>query len=1051
MPRKKCAKVRTWNADRGFGFLQDEHHGDQFIHITQVHGGKIQEGDWVQYATRPSRRKPGKLEAVKVVPFSTADVKQLSAIVRDSLTESSTGDVLPSYGIEALLMLPEKDQIDAVSGIVRDVTRSSWAALHQQFRRGGFRMSLASSVLLAEIKAHDSFLNSKVHVQLWAEGEDVQMPSQAMLVSMLTDLHLNIDLATNSFSRFDNGLLERFKIMKLIPSPAFEVVMEEVGAFRLELDRITWVKELDSFSRELIDGDQRKNYCEQTCDGICTHVLSDLERVMVALEDQVISPDWQEFVAVWRELTPQLKSRFFQLDSFKDGVDCDVLVGLLERDGPTTELIADWEYRIKQSDLVQELFENQVKGDSADLLLDFWGRGLIVDLPLRSFLVALGESAANQLDVLKRNVARLEYRKWFAPIQERLDKLKVVDTPEQLAYIEECIELVRELSGFSVSANVPYHPAIADRDKIANWARTENVDWVGVDLYRRAAPFLSVKLHVAVARKFFLHVRNGQVQAKGGEFFDFVEVGCSDAVPFAERVTWKVIRKLARYGKWPVFEEVLSEYSRNRRGWPVRDGDFWPLFDECSGRTVLKFPRKLEDSDWLSLPHVDVLNEKGIFINSRYQDNQTIRTIPGTRWVKDEKRWRTDHSNRDEAIRVARSLGYYIKDSGSFWFNNNHLIQFKTSDERIKTGSHCLRCEGRKSLKADLGYDFRWCRNEKCFATTLQMRNNWESATLRDFLETLSVDMSERDRNGEVVELAAYSRFMGGINRFISLYERLECGWRSGSSCTEKVWLVPVQRVDAGFVFQACSPPDFSQAKNVFLSKRKADEFGIQLEELMTWERAKELGVPYRQFRLETRIDLSGFEFKPLVLSNGEPWRNSREEPWFGMYRREGGKGCSKLLTPHVESKFAHYRLTHFTCSNEACDKHREEIYLHHCLQCGLDSVIDSRESAKCPNGWYICKRCYACCSDMAVNKRSKNLKTVGMLESSSRIEGYGHMEKNEWYCHCCGTQMEPEELTDKRSWRRDEFSRKYRCQWCRTEVQLKSNGTNKFGFGRDQ
>lgn len=122
-------------------------------------------------------------------------------------------------------------------------------------------------------------------------------------------------------------------------------------------------------------------------------------------------------------------------------------------------------------------------------------------------------------------------------------------------------------------------------------------------------------------------------------------------------------------------------------------------------------------------------------------------------------------------------------------------------------------------------------------------------------------------------------------------------------------------------------------------------------------------------------------------------------------------KGCTQMLRPHGQSRYAHYRTTKFSCDNTGCSNSEVEVYLHHCSGCG--SVIDGRFSAKCPNGWVICRSCHSCCSDMVMQKRQENLRHVGVTNVAERVEGYGHKEKGEYYCPCCGGLMETKQGGD--------------------------------------
>ena len=113
---------------------------------------------------------------------------------------------------------------------------------------------------------------------------------------------------------------------------------------------------------------------------------------------------------------------------------------------------------------------------------------------------------------------------------------------------------------------------------------------------------------------------------------------------------------------------------------------------------------------------------------------------------------------------------------------------------------------------------------------------------------------------------------------------------------------------------------------------------------------------------------------------------------------------CRNPLYPEKTSHFAHYRVTQFWCLEGSCTHHRETVYLHHCLRGACEAIIDSRDTKKCPNGWYVCTSptCGACCSDRTFTRRAENLAIVGASDGS-RGEERGHLEASQAFCSRCG------------------------------------------------
>lgn len=127
-------------------------------------------------------------------------------------------------------------------------------------------------------------------------------------------------------------------------------------------------------------------------------------------------------------------------------------------------------------------------------------------------------------------------------------------------------------------------------------------------------------------------------------------------------------------------------------------------------------------------------------------------------------------------------------------------------------------------------------------------------------------------------------------------------------------------------------------------------------------------------------------------------------------------RDCGRTLYP-VESNYAINGATQFWCTNIECSKYSQKIYLNHCYTRRCRGVIDSRDSARCPNGLVICSSCGTCCSTEMFRSRLERLKATGAYESMTRNGGaniiydleekinnnVGHRENSKYYCYKCG------------------------------------------------
>lgn len=118
-------------------------------------------------------------------------------------------------------------------------------------------------------------------------------------------------------------------------------------------------------------------------------------------------------------------------------------------------------------------------------------------------------------------------------------------------------------------------------------------------------------------------------------------------------------------------------------------------------------------------------------------------------------------------------------------------------------------------------------------------------------------------------------------------------------------------------------------------------------------------------------------------------------------------------------------RKNHYVCKNPSCSEYNHSVYLNHCFKCGK-SLIDSRDTKLCPNGWYICPECLSCCNDEQYEKQAQRY-VVTRKPIPKRIQeklGKGHNDKNIYFCPKCGVQLE--------SFLDDHGDLHYGCPQCR-------------------
>ena len=130
------------------------------------------------------------------------------------------------------------------------------------------------------------------------------------------------------------------------------------------------------------------------------------------------------------------------------------------------------------------------------------------------------------------------------------------------------------------------------------------------------------------------------------------------------------------------------------------------------------------------------------------------------------------------------------------------------------------------------------------------------------------------------------------------------------------------------------------------------------------------------------------------------------------FYRLIVCKGCGHVLFPAKPDSRSH---SLFKCLLPCCEEYNKEIYLNWCHECKT-TVIDSRETKKCPNGLYICPNCGSCCSDefFQMQATKYSLQGIRIPLWLSNCIGKGHNNRHIYYCHKCGERKEYVKVGDR-------------------------------------
>lgn len=227
-----------------------------------------------------------------------------------------------------------------------------------------------------------------------------------------------------------------------------------------------------------------------------------------------------------------------------------------------------------------------------------------------------------------------------------------------------------------------------------------------------------------------------------------------------------------------LFDNVLSnlKYSRTKRF------KFEHYFENCTGRASYEFDYKSSTGN-IFRKFYNEETEYYIAIHINYSDNpdfikikDEIKMLPGARWNSSEKHWGVNARYENEVYDFGKKNGFRINtDIENRQFNNLHFSKVV----RKEVPENITFCEGRlaNQLHNTLKIPFWWCAGNVCLqhCDTRHKNDDWQNYTLGDFLEILDLNSDEINHMGDLVPKGNYFKFIGLINRFNKLLDKLYC------------------------------------------------------------------------------------------------------------------------------------------------------------------------------------------------------------------------------------------------------------------------------------
>jgi len=240
----------------------------------------------------------------------------------------------------------------------------------------------------------------------------------------------------------------------------------------------------------------------------------------------------------------------------------------------------------------------------------------------------------------------------------------------------------------------------------------------------------------------------------------------------------KVLISYNRTKKFLTESELLTVVLENLQNDKTRRLKLASYFETCKGRTVVSFDRKTNGD----IEKIEYGNNKFYFAISfpiKGTDFEKLRErivqLPNCKWNPKLNHWGVPSIYEKEVVTFAKTNRFFFKYDGSEYENNPHLITYKRSE--IPQGISF--CDGQLSNKPHRisKNDFWWCAGRACLekCDSIHSIEDWEHFTLLDFCEILKLNTDSTNPNKDLISNGFYMQFVGLLNRFNNLLEKLYC------------------------------------------------------------------------------------------------------------------------------------------------------------------------------------------------------------------------------------------------------------------------------------
>lgn len=422
-----------------------------------------------------------------------------------------------------------------------------------------------------------------------------------------------------------------------------------------------------------------------------------------------------------------------------------------------------------------------IKRVSEDLYFELWKTKLTISLPINKIKETLADKKNSYTNLINWiNNQLISKNESVGILIDKIKEIKLITDQIQFYTVFYCTRTAIEIApDCSAELEEINNPVV----KITLWliGKLNNVSF---DELKSKFIYFKPEHQPTVLKKIFYFINIGILNLPATEVIKLITID-KDIYETNEKLETGVdldissnliIHAIESYmtnGKFLVQSELLSFVLNLVKDKPTKKIKIDSYFEKCPGRMEANY-------NWRTNGEIEKIRrpDSTIVYAVKFEYNKDmineIKKIPGRTWNGATESWEIPIEREKSILEFANTYKLFLNFSKNHYADNTHLVNLKRGN--VPRGIKF--CEGRIAEKnhIHLNIPFWWCSGSTCFENCESefQHKHWTNYSLLDFVKILGLNLDEH-KVGHTIPNGHYYQFVGAINRFNQLLEKMYC------------------------------------------------------------------------------------------------------------------------------------------------------------------------------------------------------------------------------------------------------------------------------------